>query len=293
MSNGTRILDLAATTVTELAKTPFLMADAVHANSVPGATIYGVDPAGRDANGGNYQRFLGDGTTNQFGADKVANLVNADSAALAGGSILKVIVKKNGRILTRVGPTAIPTAAQFRVSANACGQGSVTFTTGSLPADGKILTIHDGAAPTVFEFNTGAVVPGNVKIDMAGVATAAQAAAATVAAINGVGGTLTVTALNNLDGSVLLVSDIGGALPALAVSTDAGAGTTVVDFTGDADTGPAILFGIAPAAGDYLEVFMASTIATVATLAANVPAQILAKRYLYATAACQLIRLVD
>jgi hypothetical protein len=290
---ASQIKAIAATTVTEMKSSPFLRGNAIHYSSVPGATLYGANYPGADATGGKAQRWNGNGTKFQWDETELENLANADSGALSGGSILRVIVKKNGVLLTRVGPTAAPTATQFSVSANARGIATIVFD--DLPTDADIITIDDGTnTPTVFEFDPAGdgVTGGRTEVDTDGDTLVTEVAAAFAAAVNGVTTTLTVTARDNGDGSVTLFSDTAGEIADLGVTTSNATDILVTNFAGDADDGVTLLFGAAPAAGDKLELFLidAADIAS-ATLAANIPKEVEGTDLVYASAACQAIRL--
>lgn len=80
--------------------------------------------------------------------------------------------------------------------------------------DGETVTIDDGTnTPTVFEFdvNGTGVAGSNVQVNVSSDTTAIQVAARLHAAINGVGGTLTVTSTNPGTGTLNLVNDAPGA----------------------------------------------------------------------------------
>jgi len=290
---ASQIKAIAATTVTEMRTSPFLRGNAIHYSSVPGATLYGANYPGDNATGGKAQRWNGNGSKTQWNETELENLANADSAALSGGSILRVIVKQNGALLTRVGPSAVPTAGQFSVSANPRGVATIVFD--DLPTDTNIITIDDGTnTPTIFEFDPAGngVTGGRTEVDTAGDTLVTEVAAAFAAAVNSVTTTLTVTARDNGDGSVTLVSDLAGAITDLGVTTNNATDILVTNFAGDTDDGVAILFGEAPALGDTLDLFLidAADIAS-ATLAANIPKEVEGTELVYASAACQAIRL--
>lgn len=143
-----QITQIAATTVTELNKSPYLVANPVHFNSVPGATLYGVNLASRDARGGNYQRWVGDGLTDAWNSDKVVNLVNAhvDGGVLAGADVLRVVVKVDGAVLQRVASGATPGAGEFKT--HTVG-GKTTITFGAAPAAGGLVEIFLAPAASV------------------------------------------------------------------------------------------------------------------------------------------------
>jgi hypothetical protein len=97
------------------------------------------------------------------------------------------------------------------------GDGLGIYATGSITCiaktnfvDGETLTISDGThTATIFEFDKdgGGVAGGHVQVDISGATTAADVAAILVTAINGVTTTLTVTATDNMDGTIALAAD--------------------------------------------------------------------------------------
>lgn len=96
-------------------------------------------------------------------------------------------------------------------------------------ASAQTFTLNDGVnAAKVFEFDTdGSVGAGRVAVDLSGdvILTAADVAAAVVAAINGVTTGLRITATDNGDGTVSLIDDFGGSAGNHAITetvTDAG-----------------------------------------------------------------------
>lgn len=96
--------------------------------------------------------------------------------------------------------------------AGSYAEGSVLLLAQGSIVDGKILTLDDGINPaTVFEFDSSGdgVTSGRVAIDISGDSTAAQVAATTADAINGVGDTLLLTGVVN-GANVDLTNDVKG-----------------------------------------------------------------------------------
>lgn len=289
-----QITTIAATTATELNKSPYLVGNPVHLECVAGGTIYGVNLAGRDARGGKYQRWLADGVNVQWNKNTVVNLANADTSTPSAADMLRVIVKKNGSLLQRVAAATVPTTGQFSVTNGARGVAKVVF--GAVPADAVTVTLKDASNTVVFEFDTGnnGVTSGRTEVDTSAAVTAEDAAAAFVAAVNGVTTGLLVTARDIGDGVVMLYQDAIGATgnTVIAVSS-ATAITAPAAFAGGIAAGtPSIQFGDIHPADTQLEIFLAASadIDTEAVVA-NVSEQWAAYQVVYATAAMQAIRL--
>jgi hypothetical protein len=99
----------------------------------------------------------------------------------------------------------------FRVrysKADMFGDGTLQAIAGASLVDTETFTINDGTNPaTVFEFDSGGgVTSGNVAVPFTAGDTAATVAAAMVTAINGVGGTLLVTASLSVTGTSTLIT---------------------------------------------------------------------------------------
>lgn len=112
---------------------------------------------------------------------------------------------------------------------------------GSL-VDGQTFTLDDGVNPaTIFEFDTnGSVVGGNIAVNIAAAVTAIDVATVMVSAINGVGGSLNLTA-TNVAGSSSVVTITNGQLGALGNVTDwsetvADPGFAITQPTGGTDS---------------------------------------------------------
>lgn len=254
--SASNIVSLTAQTETELNESPFLPQNPAEWRGTATDIVYGVYLPGKDARGGMYQRWAGDGVKRVWDADEIVNLANAPTtAAVTDANCLSAVVKVNGALLKHTAIDAVPAAGAFRLTAGVPGVATVTFA--GVPADAGTITIDDGTnTPTVFEFDTDGdgVTSGRTEVDTDGDTTAAEAAAAFVAAVNSVTATLTVTAYDNGDGTVTLVSDTVGEIADLAV-TESATNVTVVDFAGDEDTTVAIQFGTAPGEGDKVEIF--------------------------------------
>ena len=136
--------------------------------------------------------------------------------------------------------------ADGTVKASNLGERSVTqaavAATGSITAVpvasiivGETFAIGDGTNPaTIFEFTAGgAPTPGNVAVDLTGLVTAAQVATAIQTAVNGVGGTLLVTAAAPVGAVVGLTADVAGTTANVAITdTVANAGFLVSGMSG-------------------------------------------------------------
>ena len=81
-------------------------------------------------------------------------------------------------------------------STSTAATGTITCVAGVSLVDGETFTINDGVnAAVVFEFDSnGIVTPGRVGVTFTGAYTAGQVRDAVIAAINGVGATLAITA---------------------------------------------------------------------------------------------------
>ena len=90
--------------------------------------------------------------------------------------------------------------------------GTIHTITGSSLADGETFTIYDGGNPPVtFEFNSGGgVTLGNVAVPFSVSSTADQIKTAIIAAVNGVGPGLAVTASSAGTALVRLTNDTVG-----------------------------------------------------------------------------------
>ena len=131
-----QIIAVAASTQTELEKSPFLAQNPTNYHSEAGTTVYGVFLAARNARNGDYQRWEGDGTTNVWDQDTIVNLANAhdDGGALAVADTLRVVLKVNGEVWQRVdsgGPA--PSGKEFSCADSG---GKITITTGDTPVEG-------------------------------------------------------------------------------------------------------------------------------------------------------------
>lgn len=113
--------------------------------------------------------------------------------------------------------------------------GNITTVNGAGLIDGETFTVSDGVHPaTVFEFDSDSVVtPGNVAVPFTGGDTLATVKAAILAAINGVGASLEVTASSGGAGQVLLANDAAGSHGNVAITdTVANVGFIPVGMTG-------------------------------------------------------------
>ncbi len=117
----------------------------------------------------------------------------------------------------------------------AAATGSITTVAGASLVDGETLTLDDGVnTPTVFEFDSNAAVsPGNIAVTFVGGDTATQVRDAIIAAVNGVGAGLAITASIGGASEVILTNDATGTVGNAAITdTVANAGFVVVGMTG-------------------------------------------------------------
>jgi hypothetical protein len=123
------------------------------------------------------------------------------------------------------------------IPASVSATGTITAVAGASLVDGETFTINDGInTPTVFEFDSGGGVGGgNIAVTFTGGDSASTVAASILAAINGVGATLLVTASSGGGAVTNLTHDRGGTVGNRAVTeTVANAGFIVTGLTGGA-----------------------------------------------------------
>ena len=251
-----QIIGLVAQTATTLNISPFLPRNVATWKGTAGDIAYGVNLPGRDASASPYQRFVGNGSKVQWTQAEVAELANVPVVGdFTDANALSTVIMQGGSLLQRVAHPAVPVAGEFTLVAGTVASATVTFA--DVPADAGTLTIDDGTnTPTVFEFDTAGdgVAGANVVVDTSAAADGADVGVVFAAAVNAVAGTLTVTAVDNLDGTVTLLSDLGGIIADLGATTDA-TNTTIVDFAGGADSGVTLTLGAAPAIDVVVELF--------------------------------------
>ena len=123
-----------------------------------------------------------------------------------------------------------------RAGTNVAATGSITTVGGGLLIDGETFTLDDGVnAPTVFEFDLGGggVGGGNVAVVYTAPDTADVVKATIIAAVNGVGAGLEITAGDGGVGLVTLTNDnIGGHGNQTVTETVADAGFVVAGLSG-------------------------------------------------------------
>jgi hypothetical protein len=123
------------------------------------------------------------------------------------------------------------------IPASVAATGTITAVAGASLVDGETFTINDGInTPTVFEFDSGGGVGGgNVAVTFTGGDSASTVAASILAAINGVGATLLVTASSGGGAVTNVTHDRGGTVGNNAITeTVANAGFIVTGLTGGA-----------------------------------------------------------
>jgi len=131
---------VAADTPYELNVSPFLEQNPTEFYSVPGATVYGVYLAGKDARSGYYQWWEGDGVTTTWDEDAIVNLANTndDGGALTTAANLLTVIKVNDVVLKRVSSAGAPGAGEFTCADNG-GKQEVIF--GTAPALGAKIEV--------------------------------------------------------------------------------------------------------------------------------------------------------
>lgn len=115
----------------------------------------------------------------------------------------------------------LPVDFVFAFPAGTQAVGSIQTIPASSIADGETFTLDDGVnPPTIFEFDTnGSVLPGNVAVNILAAITAIDVATAMVSAINGVGGSLNLSA-GNVIGSSSVVTITNGQIGVIGNVTD-------------------------------------------------------------------------
>lgn len=98
---------------------------------------------------------------------------------------------------------SIPVDFLFAFPPGTPAEGSIAAIPASSIIDGETFTLDDGEnPPTIFEFDVNfSVTPGNVAVDISAAVTAIDVATAMVSAINGVGGSLLLSAGNSVGSS--------------------------------------------------------------------------------------------
>lgn len=154
----------------------------------------------------------------QAGAGVGATLTATSLGALTVDGVLtalgnRILVKNEAN--SKNGVYTVTTAGVTAAAAT----GSITAIAGSLLVDGETFTISDGTnTPTIFEFDSGGGVGGgNIAVTFTGGDSDTTVASAIASAINGVGGTLNVTAAPS-GASVTLTNDNTGASGNVAIS---------------------------------------------------------------------------
>ncbi len=119
--------------------------------------------------------------------------------------------------------------------------GTITTIAQTNFVDGEIFTLDDGInTPTVFEFDVApdGVTPGNILVDISGDTTADDVRDTIIAAINGVGAALEISAADGGAATVDLTQSIGGTAGNTTSSeTVVSAGFILTDMTGGLDDG--------------------------------------------------------
>lgn len=157
---------------------------------------------------------------------------------------LNTATKAAGRVRYQFGTQTTSDLLNAASGGNAA-VGQLSFSTSNPlngPFDTETFTLNDGVSPTTtFEYdNTGAVTPGNVAITI-GVTTAITKAN-TIAAINGVGGSLAITASDGGGNLITLTQDYAGTVGNTAI-VEAVSNLNKTDFTGGTGTSGVISAG--------------------------------------------------
>ena len=135
-----QIKAIAASTEVELNVSPFMVQNPTEWNGASGTEVYGVNLPGRDARNGNYQRFIGDGSTVAWTEVEVVNLANAPVTMTDETDQLDMVVMVNGEVLPREIETSAPTttAGKWLVYDDS---GDTTLVFGTAPAEGAKVEI--------------------------------------------------------------------------------------------------------------------------------------------------------
>lgn len=128
---------------------------------------------------------------------------------------------------------------QFTPDAPATG--TITTVAAANLVDGETFTLDDGInTPVVFEFDVtpDGVTPGNILVDVSGDITADDVRDTVIAAINGVGGALEISAASGGAATVDLTHTLGGTVGNTTSSeTVADGGFVITNMTGGLDDG--------------------------------------------------------
>lgn len=210
---------------------------------------------------------------------QAATTFEYDAGVLATGSVTLTANAADGNTVTISDGTN--TATVFEFDDGVAATGSLEFA--NQPSLGQIITISDGTnTPTVFEFDDGGGVEAGRVAVLVG-ATKEDTMAALITAINGVVGTLLVTASANdpADAGCNLVNDVKGVVGNVQITSD------VTNFTAngmsgglDAGNGPVSGSNTAVAIGATKEASVVNLIAKIngittgltVTASASVPA---------------------
>ena len=131
-------------------------------------------------------------------------------------------------------------AVMIQFKPDTAATGTITTTTVGNLVDAETFTLDDGVNSVVFEFDKtpNGVGPGNILVDISGDTTADDVRDTIVAAINGVGLGLTISAADGGAATVDLVHDLGGLVGNTTSSeTVANAGFILTNMAGGLDDG--------------------------------------------------------
>lgn len=125
---------------------------------------------------------------------------------------LDILIQTGAAVLAAAATGSITTVAGSEL-VDEVGVGSIQAVSGAQLVDGETFTLNDGVhAVTVFEFDSNSsVAVGHVAVAFTSADSAATVKSAIIAAINGVAGTLAITASSGGSDKVILVNDKGGA----------------------------------------------------------------------------------
>jgi len=168
------------------------------------------------------------------GNNFTTNLTSAAPAFLVSGHVTPIQSGGNaGKILI---PSAPGNVLNFLIDGLvAAATGSITVVGGASLVDGETFTISDGVnTPTTFEFDSNSsVTAGHVAVTFTNGDSATTVRDAVIAAINGVGAGLAVTASNGGSAKVSLVNDVVGTAGNQPITeTVANSGFVAIGMTG-------------------------------------------------------------
>ena len=177
------------------------------------------------------------------------NSLDVTDGRVQAGNLKAIPLPASGAVT--VAPKLSPIGGITVVGPAVRATGLLTVPAAASLSDTETFSIHDGSSQQGFEFDTNSAVVnvGFLPVDLTGLVTAEEVAAACASAINGATGVgWTVEAIDNLDGTVTLRNTVFGAAGnAMNAEAVGDAGFILTDMTGGAD---GIVDGDALSVGD-------------------------------------------